>query len=70
MTSRTPTCLQDAIAELLEAEEAHATRLQQMREALEKFGQHTKGCGWFDGGMRPKCTCGLTAALAASPEED
>jgi uncharacterized protein (UPF0147 family) len=61
MTSRTPTCLQDAIAELLEAEEAHATRLQQMREALEEV-RADKTLSMYSRSV-------IDAALAASPEE-
>jgi hypothetical protein len=48
----------------------HATRLQQMREALENYGSHSMDCDVVWPKPGGPCTCGYDAALAASPEED
>lgn len=64
--------LDDVIAHVA----THATRLQQMREALQEYGEHDTDCRYarweHAGAPEPAlpCTCGLDAALAASPEEE
>ena len=38
-----------------------------MKEALEQYGKHKRGCSIFPRGKRtlPQCSCGLSQALAA-----
>ena len=56
-------------ADRMEAErDAFRHQVEVLREALQKYGEHSSVCGYWDevGVCDPNdCTCGLTAARAA-----